>query len=177
MPSLADATRTGGDRQWRRLVAGVGLLVAGGLFIGLGAAGVLHGASTKTGVVVGGGAVVLSLIALSLRIPLGGRARAAAAAGAAVSMAGLLAVWALAPPAVLSRPLITGAGVFVYLAGLGVLLSSMLAEAALGPAFTGGRRRAGEVSWTRTERDRGARNQATDGGSSEDDLSFPLEDD
>lgn len=176
MPSLAVATRAGGHRQRRRLVAGVGLLVAGGLFIGLGAAGVVNGASTKTGVVVGGAAVVISLITLSLRIPLGGRARTAAAAGAAVSAAGLLAVWALAPPAVLSRPLITGAGAAVYLAGLGVLLSSMLAEAALDPAVTDGHRRAGEVSWTRTERDRTARNQATDGGSSEDDLSFPLED-
>lgn len=181
MPSLADATGARRRRERRRLATGVGLLVAGSLLVGLGAAGAVRAGSLRTGATAGGLAVWVGLVVLAVRAPLDEDGGTLAAAGAAVGLGGLLGFWALAPVDVFSGPVLPAfvAG-FGYLLGLTVVMASVLA-AATGRAV--GRRPAlgsaaatTPVAWTRAP-DRESGSQAADGGSTDDDLSFPLEDD
>lgn len=177
MPSIAEATRARRGRERRRLVVGVGLVLAGALLVGLGAAGAVRGTTAKTGFVVGGVAVIAGLAAMALRAPLAERERALASVGAAVGVASLLFVWALAPAAVLSRPALTAAGTLGFLSGLAVLLGAVLAGVTTGRSDGRRHRRSNAVSWTRSGPARRARNQAADGGTTDDEVTFPLEDD
>lgn len=174
MPSIAEATRRRGDCERRRLATGLGLLVIGALFVGLGAAGSAAGHTAKASFVIGGLAVLASLAVFAARARLGERERGLVFVGIAVSVASLLAVWALAPAAVLSRPALAGAGMLGFVAGVVVLLAAVLAGVTVDRPVRGERR---DVAWTRST-DRPAPNgQATDGGQADEELSFPLEDD
>lgn len=176
MPSIAEATGTRGDRERRRLATGLGLLVIGTLLVGLGAAGSVEGTTVKTSVVIGGLAVVASLVVFAARAPLGEREEALASVGTAVSVASLLFVWALAPESVLSRPASIAAGTLGFMAGVVVLLAAVFAGVTVDRA--GGRPEPSDVAWTRSTDQRAPNEQAADGGHSDDDeLSFPLEDD
>lgn len=176
MPSIAEATRTRGERERRRLVAGLGLLFIGTLLVGLGAAGSVDGGAAKTGFVVGGLAVVASLVVFAARAPLGDRERALVAIGTAVSVAGLLFVWALAPAAVFTQPALIVAGSLGFVSGVVILLASVLAGVALDRSIARRGERS-EVAWARSGDDRGSNQQAADGGHTDDDLTFSLEDD
>lgn len=165
MPSIADATRARRDRTRRRLLTGVGLLLAGALLVGLGAAGAASGLPVVTEVLVGGLAVWGALLVMAVRAPLGERERGLTAVGAAVGLAGLLAFWALAPPGTVSvLALLAGLG---FLLGLTVVLAAVLAAASLPgpvPRSTG----PSSVSWTRTAESPGSGSRATDGGETAD---------
>lgn len=174
MPSIAEATRTRRDRERRRLATGLGLLVIGALLVGLGAAGSVEGTTAKTSFVIGGLAVVASLAVFAARAPLAERERALVSVGTAVSVASLLFVWALAPAAVLSRPALTAAGTLGFVSGVVVLLAAVLAGVTVDRS---GRRERSGVAWTRSSDRRAPNGQAADGGSADDELSFPLEDD
>lgn len=177
MPSIAEATRARGGRERRRLAAGVALVLAGALFVGLGAAGTVSGTTPKTGLVVGSVAVVASLAALATGARLREHERALVAVGAAVATASVLFVLALAPAAVLTRPALTAPAGLGYLAGIAVMLAALLAGLTLPDGRRSRRADGGAVSWTRSGPDRTVREQAADGGTADDDLSFPLEDD
>jgi peptidoglycan/LPS O-acetylase OafA/YrhL len=181
MPSLADLPRARRRRERRRLATGVGLLLVGALLVGLGAAGVVRGGSVRTGVAAGGLAVWAGLLGLALRAPLAERERILTAAGAAVGLAGVLGFWAVAPADVVSGPLLAPfATALGYLLGLAVVLAAVLAAvsgrptargAASGPAAS-----SPATAWRRSTGG-GPSGHAADGGSRDDDLSFPLEDD
>lgn len=175
MPSIAEATRSRGDRERRRLVTGFGLLVIGAFFVGLGAAGSVEGTTVKTSLVIGGLAVVASLVVVAVRAPLGERERALVTIGTAVSVASLLLTWALAPESVGPRPASVTAGTVGFVAGVVVLLAAVLAGVTVDRA--GDRPVKSEVAWTRSTDQRAPNEQAADGGRSDDELTFPLEDD
>lgn len=174
MPSIAEATGARRTGERRRLLGGLGLLAIGAPLVGLGAAGTVSGTSARTGAVVGPAAVLVGLVALLGRARLGERERALASVGTAVALASLLFVWLLAPPAVLSRPAVAGAGGLGYLSGLAVLLGAVLAGVTMDRPPTESRRTP-DVAWTRSTDPRASR-RAADGGQP-DDRSFPLEDD
>lgn len=178
MPSLADATRARRNRERRRLVIGVGALLAGALLVGLGTAGVVSGAPTKTGAVVGGLVVLAVLVGLLVRAPLGARERTIAGAGVGVGLASLVVVWAAAPAALLSgRTAATVVGAAGYAVGLTVVLAAVLAGVTIRRMVPRERTGSGEVSWTRSDPGTLAHERAADGGRKDEELSFPLEDD
>lgn len=157
------------------MATGLGLLIVGVLFVGIGAAGIVDGGTTITGIVFGGLATVISLAAIAVRAPLGDRERDLVFVGTAGSVASLLFLWALAPAAVLSRPALTAAGTLGFVAGVVVLLAAVLAGVTVDRP--GRRRERSGVAWTRSTDRRGPSGQAADGGQADDELSFPLEDD
>lgn len=174
MPSIAEATGARRRRERRRLLLGLGLLGLGALFVGLGAAGTVSGASGKAGLVAGGLAVLVSLAALTVRADLAERERTLGSVGIAVAAASLLLVWALAPAAVLSRPALAIAGALGYLSGVAVLVAAVLAGVTLDRPSPGRHRQSRGVAWTR---DDSSRTPAADGGERDKELSSPLDED
>lgn len=174
MPSIAEVTGGRQDHERRRRLAGFGLLLVGALFVGLGAAGVVSGASTKAGLLVGGLAVLASLFVLAAGAPLVEHERVLAAGGAALGAASLLVLWALAPAAVLSRPLLVGVAGFGYAAGLTVLLAAVLAGVSL-DRWEPGREPSSTSGWTRSAPASPTEPAAADGGEDGDELAFPLD--
>lgn len=174
MPSLAEVTRGRHAPERRRRLAGFGLLLVGAVLVGLGAAGTVSADSTKAGLLVGGFAVLAGLFGLAAVAPLGERERALAGAGAAVGAASLLALWALAPSAVLSRPVLILAAGFSYAAGLTVLLAAVLAGVTLDRGAPG-REPSSTSGWTRQTPGPPTGPAAADGGEAGDELDFPLD--
>lgn len=165
MPSIAEATRSSRSGERRRLAAGVGLVLAGLLFVGLGAAGTVGGAP-KTGFLVGGLAVIASLAALAVRAPLRDHDRALVSVGAVIATASSLSLWALTPAAAFDRPALLAGGGLGFLAGVAVMLAALLAGVTMdrgdGSPHSGGT----AVSWTRSNT--GATRQVADGGTTDD---------
>lgn len=177
MPSIAEATRSRGADGHRRLVAGLGLVLVGAVLVGLGAAGTAGGPAPTTGLVVGGLALLGCLWAVAARVPLHRRERALAAVGSTVAAASLLALWPLAPGGALPRSALTVGAGLVYAIGLTVLLAAVLAGMTLPGRAEPGQPTSSSVAWTRSSSPSAGEPRAADGGTAEDDLSFPLEDD
>lgn len=176
MPSIGEVNRDARGHYRRQLALGIGLLLAGSFLAGLGAAGTVSGSALRTGLVIGGLAVLLSLWGFARRITLRDRERSMAVAGSIAAMASLPSLWVLAPSEVLPRSMLVIAVGLIYTIGITVLLAAILAGITLpeaGPNRTTSR----PVSWTRSPSDSGKGRQAADGGREEDDLSFPIEDD
>lgn len=174
MPSIDEATRSAGSAERRRLAAGVGLVLAGTLFVGLGAAGTVGGAPT-TGLLVGGLAVIASLAALAVRAPLRKHERALVSVGAAIGTASSLFVWALTPAAAVGRPALQAAGALGFLAGVAVMLAALLAGVTMDRGERSPRTGDPAVSWRRSTAD--ATRQVADGGTTDADHSVPNADD
>lgn len=175
MPSIAAATRARRSRERRRLMAGVGLLLAGALLVGLGAAGAVSGASAKTGAVVGGLAALGGLLALVARARLAERERAFVAVGVAVGLASLLFFWGLAPADLVANPSpVAVAAALGYLFGLTIVLAAVLAAVSVRPRADRAPDASATVAWRRSAP---SQSSAADGGATDDELAFPLEDD
>lgn len=174
MPSIAEATESHGPDGHRRLVAGLGLVLVGAVLVGLGAAGTTGGSAPTTGPVIGGFALLGCLWVVASRVPLRGLERGIAAAASVAAAASLLSLWALAPARAFTGSALTVGAGLGFAIGLTVLLAAVLAGMTL--PGRGSANRSSSVAWTRSasQSDREAR--AADGGTAEDDLSFPLED-
>lgn len=176
MPSIAEAMRTRGVDGYRRLLAGLGLVLVGAVLVGLGAAGTVGGASPTTGLTVGGLALLVCLWFVALRVPLHRRERGMAAAGSTVAAASLISLWALVPTGVLPQSALTVGTGLVYAIGLTVLLAAVLAGVTLPGRGPADQSTSTSVAWTRSSSQSAGEPRAADGGTAEDDLSFPLED-
>lgn len=175
MPSIAEATRSRRDAGHRRVVAGLGLVLVGAVLVALGAAGTTGGSAS--GLAVGGLALLVCLWVVASRAPLASRERRLAAGGSVVAAASLLSLWAVPPAGVsLQHTLTVGAGLG-FAVGLTVLLAAVLAGMTLPGRGRVDQSAASSVAWTRSSSPSAGEPRAADGGTAEDDLSFPLEDD
>lgn len=175
MPSIAEVTRGTRIRRRRRLALGVGLVLIGAFLTGLGAAGAVSGSALRTGLLVGGLAVLVSLWWFALRTPLRERERSMAIAGTATATASLLGLWIFAPASILPQSVLVLAIGFVYATGVTVLMAAVLAGLTLPERGPRRDTTSGAVSWTRSDSGASRDRQAADGGATDDDLSFPLE--
>lgn len=175
MPSIAEVTRGSRVRQRRRLALGVGLVLLGAFLTGLGAAGAVSGSALRTGLLVGGLAVLVSLWWFVLRTPLRDRERSMAIAGTATATVSLLGLWILAPASVLPPSVLVLAVGIVFVIGVTVLMAAVLAGLTLPDRGPGRDSTSRAVSWTRSDAGGSPDRQAADGGATDDDLSFPLE--
>lgn len=176
MPSLAEATQSRATDGHRRLVAGLGLVLVGAVLVGLGAAGTGGSPAPKTGLVIGGLALLVCLWIVAARVPMYRRERAMAAAGSTVAAASLLALWSLAPAMAASHSALTVGAGLVYAIGLTVLLAAVLAGMTSPGRSAAGQSTSSSVAWTRPSSPSSSDPRAADGGTTDDDLSFPLED-
>lgn len=176
MPSIAEATQSHGPDGHRRLVAGIGLVLVGAVLVGLGAAGTAGGSASKIGLTIGGLALLVCLWFVALRLPLHRRERAMAAAGSTVAAASLLSFWALVPAGALPQSALTAGTGLLYAIGLTVLLAAVLAGITLPDRNRARQSTSSSVAWTRSTSQSASEPRAADGGTTEDDLSFPLED-
>lgn len=176
MPSIAEVSRDSRGR-YRRLVAlGFGLVLIGAFLVGLGAAGTVSGFTVKTGLTIGGLAVLISLWGFAARIPLRPGERSMAVAGTMAALASLLSLWGLSSSGILPQTMIVSAVGLIYAIGITVLLSAVLAGITL-PEHGLDRASTSEpVSWTRSPSESRKPRQTADGGTVEDDLPSPFDD-
>lgn len=175
MPSISEATRSSTGQRRRRIAAGIGLLLTGALFVGLGAAGVVNAGSVRTGALIGGLAVLCCVVLLADRASLGERERSVAAVGAAVGLAGLFVFWALPDGGGALETAVLGSAT-VYAFGIAVMVGAVLANVTMRTSDSG-QLGSDEVTWERTRSASGPSEAAADGGGADDDLAFPLDDD
>lgn len=179
MPSIAEATRARRGRRRRRIAAGVGLLLTGALLVAVGAAGAASAETIRNGAVVGGLAVLVCIVMLADRAPLGETERNVAAVGALFGLAGVFLFWAVTPGETGSASGALFASI-IYLAGVVVLGAAVLA-AVTSPSPAVERLSAESVTWERGEPSStvgSVENDATpDGGAPDDEPSVsPNED-
>jgi peptidoglycan/LPS O-acetylase OafA/YrhL len=175
MPSIAEVTGGSRVRRRRRLALGVGLVLMGAFLTGLGAAGAVSGSALRTGLLVGGLAILASLWWFALRTPLRERERSMAIAGTTAATASLLGLWILAPASVLPQSVLVLAIGLVYAIGVTVLMAAVFAGLTLPERGPRRDSMSGAVSWTRSDAGTNTDRQAADGGATDDDLSYPLE--
>lgn len=175
MPSISEATQASSGQRRRRIAAGLGLLLAGALFVGLGAAGAANAGSLRTGALIGGLAVLCCVVLLADRASLGERERSVAAVGAAVGLAGLFVFWGLPDGGSALDAAVLGSAT-VYAFGVAVILGAVLANVTLRTADP--RQFASdEVAWTRSDAAGGPSEATADGGTPDDDITSPFDDD
>lgn len=177
MPSIAEVNRNGRGRYRSLFALGLGLVLVGAFLAGLGAAGTVRGSTVRTGLMVGGLAVLLSLWGFAARISLGQRERSMAVAGTMAGVASLLSLWVFSSGEVFPQTMLIVAVGLIYSIGITVLLSAVLAGVTLPDQGVGRAPTSRNVAWTRSAPESRERRQAADGGTEEDDLSRPSKDD
>lgn len=176
MQSIADATGGHSHPNRRRLVAGVGLVLAGAIIGGLGLAGMLGAATVRGGLAAVGLAVLVGWVALAARAPLNERERAIAAVGLLVGFAAVSIFWAVTPSDVAADPsILTILSGLAYMAAVTLVMAAVLAVVSVRVVP---RSKQSNPSTTRWERTVGSNppQHSTDGGEDEEELSFPLQD-
>lgn len=177
MPSIADATQTRSGRERWHLAAGVGLLLLGTLFAGLGLAGAVGVTSVRSVGAIGGLAGLAGLLTLVARTPLDDHEAIAAVIGLGIGFAGVSSFWIVTPvelsPGLLAMPI---ASIFGYLVGVAIVLAAVLAAVSIRPSSGHRSNESPTVGWTRSDEGQHAHQPSADGGREEDDLSFPLDD-
>lgn len=183
MPDMDSVYRDGQDGQGSvvRLAAALGLVFAGAAVLATGLAGVLSSWAGVDGSPAGAAvAAVLVPTALAIvltAVPATRQQRVAGAAGVALALLGVLTAWAIGAPtpdwAPLPVPAIAGA-----VAGTGIAAAALVTAA----ATDGGQRAVGDampgyVTGAQSRTQHGPRaGLPADGGTEDDDLSFPLDD-